>query len=360
MPGTPVSFRAQIEPRYQKGTAMSLRRGRFTTTATGLLAAVALGWVGAVVPLAAAPPPAQASTVDGPITRQEILNRAQYWVDQGITYTQTGPWFRDPEGDKTYRRDCSGLVSMAWHLSTSYVTSDFQGGNPMWSAFPQGWHDFQAGDAMVRTGHMELFSHWVDPSDHAKGAYVYSFNQDGETVQNPWAVSNFGNLGRNSWADLTSYVPIRRTNVVQSHPGGRQAAPDILLANGTIAAFDIRSGNVWGTNQVAAGGAFNPWQQLPGGPGFVGRPQALQVGNGIIAVFARTAAGAVYGTNQSAPGGAYQPWAVVGGAVSLASDPTVLLLANGAMTMYATGTDGNVWGSSQNGAGGPWSPWQQV
>jgi cell wall-associated NlpC family hydrolase len=79
-------------------------------------------------------------------------------VDAGITYTQTGTWFRDAWVDKTYRRDCSGLVSMAWHLGESYVTGDFQGSSPYWTRLASR-DQLAPGDAIVRNRHMELFSH---------------------------------------------------------------------------------------------------------------------------------------------------------------------------------------------------------
>ena len=62
------------------------------------------------------------SVRSGPIGRAEMLSRAQNWVDRGITYTQTGTWATDAEGAHTYRRDCSGLVSLAWHYGSSLLT----------------------------------------------------------------------------------------------------------------------------------------------------------------------------------------------------------------------------------------------
>ncbi|GAA4605725.1 hypothetical protein BJY16_005503 [Actinoplanes octamycinicus] len=195
------------------------------STAAVITSAVAAGSL-----VSLSPAPAQASSIDGPIGRSEILSRAQNWVDRGITYTQTGTWASDADGDKTYRRDCSGLVSMAWHLSNSYVTGDFQGSNSRWSTLGS-IDDFQAGDAMVRTGHMELFAYWADKGDHSKGAYVYSFNSDGETVQNPTARSNEGNLGFNSVSDLRSYKPIRRTGLTGG-VSGEKMAPALAYDDG--------------------------------------------------------------------------------------------------------------------------------
>jgi hypothetical protein len=46
------------------------------------------------------------------ITRDEIINRAQDWVNRKIPYSQTAT----TDG---YRQDCSGYVSMSWKSSTS-------------------------------------------------------------------------------------------------------------------------------------------------------------------------------------------------------------------------------------------------
>ncbi|WP_433131263.1 FG-GAP repeat domain-containing protein [Micromonospora sp. CA-240977] len=168
--------------------------------------------------------PAQASSINGPITRDEILDRAQNWVDRGLTYTQDqSVAASDEEGTHKYRRDCSGLVSMVWHLNKKsdgwdYNTDDFlRDGNSMWFTLGS-INEFQPGDAMVRDGHMELFAFWASSSDHSKGAYVYSFNQTGETVRNPYRNSNMGNLGKNTWTDLQSFRPIRRSGLTAPTP----------------------------------------------------------------------------------------------------------------------------------------------
>ncbi|GAB3943034.1 hypothetical protein GCM10027614_31080 [Micromonospora vulcania] len=203
------------------------RRARRAGSIIGALAMIATGLVGL------SPAPAQASTINGPISRNEILLRAQDWVDRGITYTQEqNVAASDEEGSHTYRRDCSGLVSMAWHLNKKstgwdYNTEDFQGSNPMW--FTLGSRDdWQPGDAMVREGHMELFAFWADRNDHSKGAYVYSFNERGETVQNPYKRSNFDNLGFNNAGDLSSFQPIRRTGLIAPVDSGEAAGHEAV------------------------------------------------------------------------------------------------------------------------------------
>ena len=190
-------------------------------TAAVLLGAV-LALLGAVVtPLFTTPTAASASTVGGTIARSEIMARAQNWVDRRITYDMGGAWATDLEGSHTYRRDCSGLVSMAWHLGSSLTTDVFlsraRSGNGM-EVIPRA--GLRAGDAMVYDndgggigGHIELFSHWVNSGDHSQGAYVYSFNSDGQTVQNPYAANNVGKLGKNSAAEMDQYTFIRYKKV---------------------------------------------------------------------------------------------------------------------------------------------------
>jgi hypothetical protein len=188
----------------------------------------------------AVPGTAHASTVNGPISRTEVLDRAQNWVDKGYTYTQTGTHVPGPDGGQTYRRDCSGLVSMAWHLSTSLITNEFlgkaQNGNTMHVIARD---DLRPGDAMVRDsdgsgpdGHMELFAFWKNQGDHGQGAYVYSFNSTGQTVQNPYKVNNNGNLGFDSWSEITSYTAIRYDRVLEQGSGPNGVAAGDVTGDG--------------------------------------------------------------------------------------------------------------------------------
>jgi hypothetical protein len=199
----------------------------FARIAAGLTT-LALATAGLNVAVTIAEPVvAQASTVNGPITRSEVLARAQAWVDAGYTY-DTNASAPGPGDGRAYRKDCSGLVAMAWHLSTSYDTTDFkakaQSNDGMHVI---GLNDLQPGDAVVRDpdghggeGHMELFAYWKNQSDHSQGAYVYSFNKTGETVRNPYQDSNFSNRGFDSWSELTTYVPIRYDNIADDSVSG--------------------------------------------------------------------------------------------------------------------------------------------
>ncbi|MEU9824029.1 hypothetical protein [Micromonospora chersina] len=185
---------------------------RVVTGLLGASLAVGLGVVGGVATeVTATPQAAHASTQGSTISRSEVLARAQDWADRDITYTQLAS-ASDIERDDNYRRDCSGLVSMAWHLTTSYNTGDYMNGAASYRL--GSLHDLKPGDAMVRDGHMELFARWKNDSDHSQGAYVYSFNTEGETVRNPYVNSNFGNLGFNYWSEMDDYYPIRYDNIV--------------------------------------------------------------------------------------------------------------------------------------------------
>ena len=247
--------------------------------AAALLTVAAMA-LAVVVSLVTTPPSADASVVDGAVTRSETLARAQNWVDRRITYTQSGTWSSDPDGGHSYRRDCSGLVSMAWHLGSSLLTHQFleraRAGNGITIIARD---QLKPGDAMVRDsdgagsdGHMELFSHWRNPNNHADGAYVYSFNKEGETVRNPHAENNVGLIGVNDNAEMNTFTFIRYRKVdgerVSDFSGdgfadvlGVNADGDLMYHpnnNLTISASTARRiGQGWGTFTHVAAGDFS-------------------------------------------------------------------------------------------------------
>lgn len=61
------------------------------------------------------------SSVGGSIRRTEVIQRAAYWPNIGLNYDR-GSNHRDLDNSKTYRQDCSGLVSNAFHATQSYST----------------------------------------------------------------------------------------------------------------------------------------------------------------------------------------------------------------------------------------------
>ena len=85
------------------GTTIGILRARRTSLllAATLSAAILAGGV--------FPAPASA------ITREQVIARGMHWVKKRVPYSQR----RYHQG---YRQDCSGFVSMAWNVKTSYTT----------------------------------------------------------------------------------------------------------------------------------------------------------------------------------------------------------------------------------------------
>jgi hypothetical protein len=165
-----------------------------------------------------------ASSVGGEISRAETLERAQYWVNRAVVYSQNRTT-TDP-GGKRYRTDCSGYVAMAWHMSTGGTWLDGGLNTSGFSAYSGkivlgSLHDLKPGDAILRQGHIELFAKWKDPNDHGDGAYVYSLNgpTDRDWAKGPTRNSH-GEIGFNTWADMTTYTPIRYRKMKDSPTAG--------------------------------------------------------------------------------------------------------------------------------------------
>jgi cell wall-associated NlpC family hydrolase len=96
------------------------------------------------------------SVVGGTITRAEVLERSSRWVELGVPYSQAR-YYPDQEG-RLYRTDCSGFVSMAWHLGSSLVTDTIPN-----VTMPISKDDLRPGDALNAPGkHVVLFVGWAD------------------------------------------------------------------------------------------------------------------------------------------------------------------------------------------------------
>ncbi|MEJ2857569.1 MULTISPECIES: hypothetical protein [unclassified Saccharothrix] len=342
-----------------------------------LLAATTLATPATAAPTPPAPTTAAVtsdSTVGGPITRSEILRRAQHWVDQQYTYgtlrccpdangdrrivsTETAP---DSSG-KAYRTDCSGLVAMAWHLNNSPTSSEFMNGTNVGRTVLPSLRELKPGDAIVKNGHIELFSHWAVEGQPEQGAYVYSFNSYGETVRNPYAVTgpytdDYGNyhptgrLGFNKWNDddpMTSYTPIRYNNVVDDDLPTQSSGS--VVYNGTLYEFARGSD---GTVKYWFGSG-GPWSGVQSFGGGIASEPVATVYNGVLYVFAIGTDGMV--KYWFASGGAWSSTQSVGGSASGGLSATVF---NGTLYLFARGTDGMV--KYWFGSGGPWSSAQTI
>ncbi|NGN68417.1 hypothetical protein G5C51_31535 [Streptomyces sp. A7024] len=149
-------------------TAAALpRRRRLVAVLALLLAAVAAAAL--LVADLGTKPAAAASAVNQPISRGEVIDRAESWVNKGLTYTVTGETAPDPQG-KPYRKDCSGYVSMAWHLDRSRVVSTDMSIALVASDISHeiGKDQLQPGDALVKWDqHVRLFERWTN-AEHTR------------------------------------------------------------------------------------------------------------------------------------------------------------------------------------------------
>ncbi|MGW4382267.1 hypothetical protein [Kitasatospora sp. NPDC004531] len=156
------------------------------------------------------------STVGGPITRAEILARAQSWVDEQVPYSQSSSW---SDSNGSYRSDCSGYVSMAWHLSSALTTVTLRSVSTELNSYD----DLQPGDMLDRYDngsyniHAVLFAGWTDSSHTTANIYTES----------TWGTVAHATTMSRSAMTAGAYVPFRYNNVA-SDPA---PAPTPIAAN---------------------------------------------------------------------------------------------------------------------------------
>lgn len=114
-----------------------------------------------------------------PITRDQIMQRAQVWVDEKVPYSQTAT-------TNGYRNDCSGYVSYCWASSTSgggHVTSNMQEICTKISKT-----DMKKGDAILKPStHVLLFGGWID----SDAFYEYAEHQTGDVCRKSTGSYNY-------------------------------------------------------------------------------------------------------------------------------------------------------------------------
>ncbi len=122
------------------------------------------------------PPPPSTSAV-----RAEFLNRANYWYRasngqiSGVSSFGRNPSAsakEGPTGSALYRRDCSGLIAMAWNLGSGNQPSSGSLINSS-VAVPVNIDNLQAGDILAADGHVTMFEKWTDSSKTAYWAYDF-------------------------------------------------------------------------------------------------------------------------------------------------------------------------------------------
>jgi hypothetical protein len=290
-------------------------------TIAGLIAA---GVTGGVLVLAGPAHAAFTTRLGGEITRAEVIERAQYWVDHqpgpyGSQYSAPGP-----TGDRNYRRDCSGFVDMAWHLNSDPATQDLPN---ISTEIPR--VELTAGDILDDTGtHVLLFDAWQ--ADRVHFTY-YSF---GSTPVKHVTASIYD--AQFDGHPNSAYRAFRYNHIT----GGGVSA---VLDGGLVRVFARGAdGALW---QAYWDGDWH-WN-LVGGQ-ITGAPAAVVDGS-VVRVFARGADGALW---EALFDGQWH-WQSIGGQIT---DGPAVTLANGMVTVFARGADGTVWQAYDNGQ---WR-WQSV
>ncbi|GIG63273.1 hypothetical protein Lfu02_76450 [Longispora fulva] len=299
--------------------------------------------------LLAAVTPAHAaftSTAGGTISRAEIIERAQYWVDHQPGDYNQGASSPGPTGDRNYRRDCSGLVDMAWHLDTDPSTQ----GLPNIST-EIARTNLQAGDILDSYyNHVILFNAWeadhVHYSYYAFGATPVHFVSHAsitDTMIDSHPENEYKAYRYNKIATSAPTASVRNTRVVRNTAGNSDEAFGV----GT----DGLVYHSWSTTP----GVWSGWASLPGAT-FASDPTVVYspVTNS-LEVVARGTDGIMY-DNRYTPAGGWSGWLRLPTNVSLVGNPTSVYNPDtNSVVVYSIGSDGLMYQSWNAGAG--WSNW---
>ncbi|MEV7022250.1 hypothetical protein AB0O00_08915, partial [Kitasatospora sp. NPDC093558] len=192
---------------------------RISRVAARSLATLVAAGVSATMFAAAAPAQA-ASTAGGTITRSEVLARAQSWVDEGVPYNQGG-YKTDANG--TYREDCSGYVSMAWHLTSSLVTQTLPNVSTKIS-----FSQLKSGDALDYTAeHTFLFANWTN---QANGDFTYYAESNSHNPTHGPTKANINSSSLEGWP-TSYYTALRYNNIVDDQAPAPTPVPAPPAAN---------------------------------------------------------------------------------------------------------------------------------
>ncbi|MFD8499220.1 hypothetical protein [Amycolatopsis sp. NPDC059657] len=304
-----------------------------------LLFISALAFAGTAVPAAA-----EGSALGGQITRSEVIWRAQYWVDhQPGPYNQGGD-APGPGGDFRYRRDCSGYISMAWHLAD----------NPWTGALPNYAQEIPRAD--LRPGdilnsyydHVFLFHQWED--DHGGFSY-YSFGST--PVRHLRANINDASLDGHPNGDYKAlrYTKIIEDTAVAPHPYASGRVVSGRSADGRMETFAAGADGVYHSWQTEPNAGWSAWE-FKGGP----RNAQLSIApnaDGRLELFALSD-GTFDHMWQTSPSGTWSAWANFGGGgYRVAAGAN----ADGRIEVFASNGSGvfHRWQTDPNGG---WSGWE--
>lgn len=157
----------------------------------------------------------------GKVTRDQVIKRAQAWVDQAVPYSANGltapySWWADQATGGRWRQDCSGYVSMAWQLPHSEVTGTLPN-----VAIRISTADLKPGDILNSPEHVVIFGGWID-RDRGTFAYYHESSRSRPTSKN-----TDGNLYASMLAShpLSTYKALRYKNITDDTPAPSPTAP---------------------------------------------------------------------------------------------------------------------------------------
>ncbi|GGR67177.1 membrane protein [Streptomyces humidus] len=140
-----------------------------------------------------------------PTTRADIIRRAKLWVSAQVPYSMSAFWH---DG---YRQDCSGFVSMAWHLPGNEWTGSLDRFGTRIAK-----EELQPGDILLfhnkadpeKGSHVVVFGGWTDYTH----SYYFVYEQTRPITRRqatPYAY----------WSHSDRYVPYRYKGLTSPAPG---------------------------------------------------------------------------------------------------------------------------------------------
>jgi hypothetical protein len=155
-------------------------------------------------------------------TPNEIIARARQWTSIGISYDRYPPY----DGPENYRKDCSGMVSMAWMLSNK------PSGGLDTTGLAQVAHvitkdQLQVGDILLNTkedAHAVLFGGWAN-SDKA----AYDALEENGSSYYGYAVEHQIPYPYYTGYNPQDYMPMRLNGVAQGAPVKNQTPSTVVI-----------------------------------------------------------------------------------------------------------------------------------
>ncbi|MEV6211703.1 hypothetical protein [Kitasatospora sp. NPDC051914] len=302
-----------------------------------LAAAIAASGAVATTAFTATAAHAASSSVDGQITRSEIIQRAQFWYGKSIAYNQGGS-YPDSSG-RLYRTDCSGYVSMAWHLGTSENTQSLADSR----TYEISRKDLKPGDILNSYyNHVILFEKWDDAA-HTKFSY-YSFGST--PVRHATGVSI--NAASFDGHPNSEYKALRYKNVVDTTAGTGTGSVHVEIIGA--------DGAMWNNDADYSAGTWSVWSKMDSSS--LKHLASASIGS-TAHYYAVAADGRVYTRDADYSAGEWSNWTEVPGAAGGAQGITATAVGN-SVHLEIIGADGAMWNNDADYSAGTWGSWTKM